>query len=113
MPYWVTISLEGMRYTKEHAHSIKKASRRLLGALSTEARRQLGDLSLSNLISPEVLRLPLIFLDEESKDSFLANFNYRVGHHLAVDPQVNGDLHLTKMGIFLYLQFLNQDYKLP
>jgi hypothetical protein len=49
MPYWVTISLEDMRYPKEHAHSKKKASRRLLGALSTEARRQIGDLSLSNL----------------------------------------------------------------
>lgn len=86
MPYWITISLEGMRYPKEHAHSKKRASRRLLGALSTEARRQLGDISLSNLISPEVLRLPLIFLDEESKDSFLANFNYRVGYHLPVSP---------------------------
>jgi hypothetical protein len=64
-------------------------------------------------ISTEVLRLPPIFLDEESKDSFLANFNYRVGHHLPVYPQVNGDLHLTKTGIPLYLQFLNRGYKLP
>ncbi len=28
-------------------------------------------------ISTEVLRLPPIFLDEESRESFLANFNYR------------------------------------
>jgi len=41
----------------------------------------------SHWISTEVLRLPPIFLDEESRESFLANFNYRGGHHLPADPK--------------------------
>jgi hypothetical protein len=37
-------------------------------------------------ISPEVLKLPPVFLDEEFKKSYLPDFNYKVGHYVPVDP---------------------------
>lgn len=38
-------------------------------------------------ISPEVLKLSPVFLDEEFKKSYLPDFNHRVGHHVPVDPE--------------------------
>ena len=40
-------------------------------------------------ISPEVLKLPPVFLDEELKRSYLPDLNHRVGQHVPVDPVVN------------------------
>jgi hypothetical protein len=48
-------------------------------------------------ISPEVLKLPPVFLDEEFKKSYLPYCNHRMGQHLPVDPGNSKNFTIQKI----------------